>query len=55
MRFESLTGRVTVTLVKNVRVFGGYGQDRNNRDDQRLGPDHVRRLRLERPEARAST
>ena len=33
LRFESWTGRVTVSLARNVRVFGGYGQDRNNRDD----------------------
>ncbi len=37
LRFESLTGRVTVTLGENVRLFGGYGQDRNNRDDQASG------------------
>jgi hypothetical protein len=34
LRFESLTGRVTVTLGRYLRLFGGYGQDRNNRDDQ---------------------
>lgn len=37
LRFESLTGRVTVTLVRNVRLFGGYGQDKNNRDDAPSG------------------
>jgi hypothetical protein len=37
MRFESLTGRATVTLGKYLRLFGGYGQDRNNRDDQASG------------------
>ena len=34
MKFESLTARATVTLFKNVRVYGGIGQDRNNRDDE---------------------
>lgn len=34
MRFESVTGRVTVTLTRRIRLFGGIGQDRNNRDDQ---------------------
>jgi hypothetical protein len=34
MRFESVTGRVTVRLFRNVRVYGGVGQDRNNRDDE---------------------
>jgi hypothetical protein len=33
LRFESVTGRVTVSLGRGLRVFGGYGQDRNNRDD----------------------
>jgi hypothetical protein len=33
LRFESVTGRVTVSLGHRVRLFGGYGQDRNNRDD----------------------
>jgi len=37
LRFESLTGRVTVSLGRNLRLFGGYGQDRNNRDDQASG------------------
>jgi hypothetical protein len=37
MRFESITGRVTVTLFRNVRIYGGVGQDRNNRDDQPSG------------------
>jgi hypothetical protein len=37
MRFESLTGRVTVSVGHGVRVFGGYGQDRNNRDDDPHG------------------
>jgi hypothetical protein len=37
MKFESLTARATVTLFKNVRIYGGVGQDRNNRDDQPSG------------------
>jgi hypothetical protein len=37
MRFESLTGRVTVSVGRYLRLFGGYGQDRNNRDDQASG------------------
>jgi hypothetical protein len=32
-RFESASGRVTVEVVRNVRVFAGYAVDRNNRDD----------------------
>ena len=35
--FESLNGRVTVELVKNVRVFAGYGQDKNGSGDQATG------------------
>jgi len=37
LKFESFTGRVTVNVLRNVRVFGGYGQDRNNRDDAVAG------------------
>jgi hypothetical protein len=37
MRFESLTGRVTISLGRYLRLFGGYGQDRNNRDDVASG------------------
>jgi hypothetical protein len=37
LRFESVSGRVTVSLFRTVRVFGGYGQDRNNRDDAATG------------------
>jgi len=37
LRFESWTGRVTVSLARNVSVYGGYGQDRNNRDDSVSG------------------
>ena len=33
LRFESLTGRLTLTVTRGVRVFGSYGRDRNNRDD----------------------
>ncbi|MFB3855640.1 MAG: hypothetical protein ACE148_17710 [Vicinamibacterales bacterium] len=31
--FESSSGRVTVTVASGVRVFAGYGRDRNNRDE----------------------
>ena len=31
--FESIGGRLTVRVFKNLRVFGGYSQDKNNRDD----------------------
>jgi hypothetical protein len=37
MKYESVTGRVTVTILPHLRVFGGYGQDRNNRDDAVAG------------------
>jgi hypothetical protein len=37
LRFESVSGRATVRIAKNVRVFAGYGQDRNNRDDSVAG------------------
>jgi hypothetical protein len=37
LRYESVSGRVTLRLMKQVRVFGGYGQDRNNRDDSTAG------------------
>jgi hypothetical protein len=30
--FESFNGRVTVEVAKGIRVFGGYGQDKNDRD-----------------------
>jgi hypothetical protein len=33
MQYQSIGGRVTVRLLKNLRVFGGYSQDKNNRDD----------------------
>jgi hypothetical protein len=32
LRFESANGRVTVTVAPGVRIFGGYGRDRNNND-----------------------
>jgi hypothetical protein len=35
--FESLNGRITVELVRNVRVFAGYGQDKNGSGDQATG------------------
>jgi hypothetical protein len=63
--FESAEGRVTVTLFKSFRVFGGYAQDRNNSDDAatdrfsfgfftsnllRTGLDvHVSDYRIDRP------
>jgi hypothetical protein len=34
LRFESASGRVTVTVARGVRFYGGYGRDRNNRDDR---------------------
>jgi hypothetical protein len=34
LRFESLTGRLTLNLVQGVRLFGSYGRDTNNRDEQ---------------------
>jgi hypothetical protein len=37
LRFESFTARVTFSVAKGVRLFGGYGQDRNNRDDAAYG------------------
>jgi len=33
LRFESANGRVTVTIKSGLRVFGGYGRDRNNHDE----------------------
>jgi hypothetical protein len=35
--FESVGGRVTVSVVTNVRVYGGYSRDRNNREDAATG------------------
>lgn len=32
--FESLSGRVTVEVVRGVRVYAGYGQDRGNEDSE---------------------
>jgi hypothetical protein len=37
LRFESATGRVTVTVARGIRVFGGYARDRNNREDSNTG------------------
>ena len=31
--YSSYGGRITVTVLKNLRVFGGYARDTNNRDD----------------------
>jgi hypothetical protein len=36
LKFESFTARVTVSA-GGVRLFGGYGQDRNNRNDAAYG------------------
>jgi hypothetical protein len=33
LRFESANGRVTVVIRPGVRVYGGYGRDRNNHDE----------------------
>lgn len=37
LRYESASGRLTVTLARAVRVFAGYGRDRNNRQDESTG------------------
>ena len=37
LRFESASGRVTVTVARGIRLFGGYGRDRNNREDSSSG------------------
>jgi hypothetical protein len=33
LRFESANARVTVTLTPGIRVYGGYGRDKNNHDE----------------------
>ena len=33
LRFESANARVTVSVTSSVRLFGGYGRDRNNHDE----------------------
>lgn len=35
--FESAGGRVTVEVLRNIRVHAGYARDRHNRDDQSFG------------------
>lgn len=35
--FESMGGRVTVEVIPNVRVYGGYAQDKNNSNDAPTG------------------
>jgi len=35
--YESIGGRVTVRVLKNLRVYGGYGQDKNDRDADPTG------------------
>ncbi len=37
LRFESITARATVSVGRWLRLFGGYGQDRNNREDEASG------------------
>ena len=37
LRYESRGGRITVEVFRNVRIYGGYAQDRNNRDDAPTG------------------
>jgi hypothetical protein len=37
LRYESTGGRVTVEVVRNVRLYVAYAQDRTNRDDARTG------------------
>lgn len=34
LRFESASGRVTLTIARGIRVYGGYGRDKNNRQDR---------------------
>lgn len=36
-RFESVGGRITVEVITNVRIYAGYANDRNNRDDRAAG------------------
>ncbi len=31
--YDSIGGRLTLRVLKNLRVFGGYSQDKNNRDE----------------------
>lgn len=35
--FESVGGRVTVSVLRNVRIHAGYSTDRHNREDRRFG------------------
>lgn len=35
--YESAGGRVTVEIVRNVRIHAGYATDRHNRDDRKFG------------------
>jgi hypothetical protein len=37
LKYESRGGRVSVEVIKGVRVYGSYAQDRNNRDDALTG------------------
>lgn len=37
LRYESRGGRVTVEVMRGVRVYGSYAQDRTNRDDALTG------------------
>lgn len=37
LRYETIGGRVSVKLPRDVEVYGGYARDRNNREDQSTG------------------
>jgi len=37
MLFESVGGRVWVTLPERIRLFGGYARSKNNRNDSSMG------------------
>ena len=45
LRYETVGGRVSVKVVRDVEVYGGYARDRNNRDDAADRARHDRRLR----------
>lgn len=37
LRYETIGGRVSVRLPREIEVYGGYARDRNNREDQPTG------------------
>jgi len=37
LRYETVGGRVTVRVKRQLEIYGGYAQDRNNREDQATG------------------